>query len=82
MKKESQETCNHCGQAMITKNVTLLRKKKDVIYSFKDTPAQECSDCGERWFASETLKMMDAMIRGKVEYPHRPIEAIEYSFSA
>ena len=82
MTKEKQETCDHCGQSMSARKVTLLRKKKGKIYSFTDTPAQVCPDCGERWFASETLKMMDEMIRGKLVLPHHAIEAIEYSFSA
>ncbi len=79
MQKESTEYCVHCNQPMTAKKVTLLRKKKGKIYSFTDTPAQVCPGCGERWFAAETLKIMDEIILGFVDIPHHPIDAIEFS---
>ncbi len=82
MSEETKETCSHCQQVMLTKNVTLLRKKKGKLYSFTDTPAQVCPECGERWFAAETLKMVDEIIKGSVDFPFHPIEALEFSLSS
>lgn len=82
MSKESVEFCIHCNQPMILKNVTLLRKKSGKIYSFTDTPAQVCQECGERWFAAETLKIVDEIMQGSLEVPHHSIDAIEYSLSS
>jgi YgiT-type zinc finger domain-containing protein len=81
MIKAKPESCSLCGQVMISKSITLLRKKNNKIYSFVNTPAQVCPDCGERWFASETLKIMDEMIKGKVDFPYHSVDAIEFSFS-
>ena len=75
------ESCTHCGQAMVFRTVTLFRQKKKKIYAFKDTPAQVCLNCGERWYAAETLKIMDDMIRGSLDFPHHVVEAIEFRFS-
>jgi len=81
MADHSIETCNHCGESMEPKKTSLLRKKKGTIYSFTDVPAQVCPECGERWYASETLKVMDGMIAGQIDYPHEKVEAFEFSLS-
>lgn len=81
MIKETQETCSLCSQIMVAKKVTLLRKKKGKIYSFTNVPVQVCPDCGEKWYATETLKMIDEMIRGTVCMPYSTIEAKEFNLS-
>ena len=81
MSENHSETCSHCGESMIFKKVNLLRKKKGKIYSFTDIPAQICPECGERWYASETLKVMDSIVQGEIQYPQHPIEAVEFRFS-
>jgi len=40
------------------KEVELLRKRKGAYFIFRHVPAGVCRDCGTRYYAANTLKLM------------------------
>lgn len=62
--------CGVCGgqNVRVTNLPEVMRHRDDVgTIIFGDVPAQECVDCGERFFPSEVALAMDKVIRDRVK---------------
>lgn len=76
--------CGVCGgQVRIVNLPKLVRYRDDIgLVVFGDVPAQECVDCGERFFPSEVALAMDKVIRERVkaqqtiELPYFPMREL------
>ena len=71
MKKEKSmnfwdgETCEYCNGAIVEKRVTLHRNLKGNYVLIENVPAGVCIECGTRYYAANTLKMIDENVHGK-----------------
>jgi YgiT-type zinc finger domain-containing protein len=79
--------CGVCGgQVRIVNLPKVTRYRDDVgLVVFGDVPAQECVDCGERFFPSEVALAMDKVIRERmkatetIELPYFPMRELATS---
>jgi len=61
--------CGSCGsdRVRIVSLPQVIRRRADIgALVFGDVPAQECLDCGERFFPSEVARAMDKVNRERV----------------
>ncbi len=74
--------CGRCGSDQIrtVRLAHVLRHRDDIgTIVFGDVPAQQCGDCGERFFPSEVALAMDKLIRERakatrtIELPYFPM---------
>ena len=74
--------CGSCGSdhLRVVSLPQVIRRRVDIgTLVFGDVPAQECLDCGERFFPSEVAMAMDKVIRERgaatrtIELPFFPM---------
>ena len=61
------ETCEYCGGIIVEKRVSLHRNLKGDYVLIENVPAGVCTECGTRYYAANTLKMVDESIRGRCQ---------------
>jgi YgiT-type zinc finger domain-containing protein len=59
------ETCEYCGGEIVEKKVTLHRKVKGEYILIENVPAGVCTQCGTRYFAANTLKIIEESVHGR-----------------
>ena len=59
------ETCEYCGGQIVEKKVTLHRKVKGEYVLIENVPAGVCTQCGTRYFAANTLKIIEESVHGR-----------------
>lgn len=59
------ETCEYCGGEIVEKFVTLHRKVSGRYVLVENVPAGVCKECGTRYFAANTLKIVEESIHGR-----------------
>jgi YgiT-type zinc finger domain-containing protein len=57
--------CEYCNASLTNeeKPVTVYRHRQEKHFIFENVPARVCPRCGERYFASSTVREMDQFMR-------------------
>jgi YgiT-type zinc finger domain-containing protein len=59
------ESCEYCGGEIVEKHVTLHRKVGGSYVLVENVPAGVCKECGLRYFAANTLKIVEESVHGR-----------------
>lgn len=60
------DRCPFCKGAIKQRRVEHVHRWKDALYILKNVPAEVCSQCGETFFAPQTLNAFDSIVaRGR-----------------
>lgn len=59
------EICEYCGGEIVEKHVTLHRQVNGSYVLVENVPAGVCKACGTRYFAANTLKIVEESIHGR-----------------
>jgi len=73
-KAELRMTCHVCGGRLEDKLVTYTIEHGGQLHVFENVPARVCRQCGERYFADDTVGKVQGAIRQERE-PDRFIQA-------
>lgn len=73
------ETCEHCGGALVEKQVTVHRNFKGTYILFEHVPAGVCKECGTRYYAANVLKLIEDGVRGRQKAAREVLVPV-YSF--
>lgn len=63
--------CEYCSGDIRPKKVTVNHSHKGKLVIIKDVPVGVCQDCGQRYYAADTLEKLDAMAQNSDSAPER-----------
>lgn len=61
-KGEKMKTCPFCKGDIDIRKINHMHKWGDAFYLFKNITAEVCKQCGEVFFFSDTLKLIDKYV--------------------
>ena len=56
--------CTFCKGTIEARTIRHVHEWSGEIYIFENVPAEVCTQCGEHYFAPETLKKIDGIVAG------------------
>lgn len=61
------DPCEYCAAELsdAERLVTVYRHRRGRHFIFQRVPARVCPRCGERYFAAQTVRQMDRIMRGR-----------------
>ena len=71
--------CYFCKGKVLEKKVKIDFHWGDDLLVIKDVPAEVCQQCGEKYFSSETYKVMKELAKSKAKpIRHIMVEVIKF----
>lgn len=63
--------CEYCSDEIRPKKVTVNHSYEDKLVIIKDVPVGVCQECGQRYYAADTLEKLDTMAQNSDTAPER-----------
>ena len=63
--------CEYCSGEIHPKKVTVNHSYKGKLVIIKDVPVGVCQECGQRYYAADTLEKLDTLAQNSDAAPER-----------